>query len=255
VVTGTPAAEQEIVLGMKVAGRLAGRRSVSQINRLDRQRQVTLQASVAPGYGLADRSQALVQAAQELNMPAGYSTLVTGRGRELERTFTEFLIAFAFSVVFMYMILASLYESISHPFTILLALPLAAPFALFSLWATGQSLNLYPALGMLVLLGVVKKNAILQIDHMNALRAAGYPKLEAILMTTLALVGGMLPLALGTGPGAEGCRAAAVAVIGGQSLSLLLDVADDPRRLFADRRAHRLAPLNVKGLLSPIRFT
>jgi len=64
---------------------------VSQINRLDRQRQVTLQASVAPGYGLADRSQALVQAAQELNMPAGYSTLVTGRGRELERTFTEFL--------------------------------------------------------------------------------------------------------------------------------------------------------------------
>ncbi len=199
-------------------------------------------------------------------MPAGYSTLVTGRGRELEHTFTEFLIAFAFSVVFMYMILASLYESISHPFTILLALPLAAPFALFSLWATGQSLNLYPALGMLVLLGVVKKNAILQIDHMNALRAAGYPKLEAILMgnrdrlrpilmTTLALVGGMLPLALGTGPGAEECRAAAVAVIGGQSLSLLLDVADDPRRLFADRRAHRLAPLNVKGLLSPIRFT
>ena len=64
---------------------------MSQIDRLDRQRQVTLQASVAPGYGLADRSQALVQAAQELNMPAGYSTLVTGRGRELERTFTEFL--------------------------------------------------------------------------------------------------------------------------------------------------------------------
>ena len=155
---------------------------MSQINRLDRQRQVTLQASVAPGYGLADRSQALVQAAQELNMPAGYSTLVTGRGRELEHTFTEFLIAFAFSVVFMYMILASLYESISHPFTILLALPLAAPFALFSLWATGQSLNLYPALGMLVLLGVVKKNAILQIDHMNALRAASYPKLVAILI-------------------------------------------------------------------------
>jgi len=148
------------------------------------------------------------------------------------------------------MILASLYESISHPFTILLALPLAAPFALFSLWATGQSLNLYPALGMLVLLGVVKKNAILQIDHMNALRAAGYPKLEAILMTTLALVGGMLPLALGTGPGGEGCRAVAVAVIGGQSLSLLLDVADDPRRLFADRRPHRLS----KPAASPAPF-
>ena len=81
--------------------------------------------------GLADRNQALIEAARDLNMPAGYSTLVTGRGRELERTFTEFLIAFALSVVFMYMILASLFESITHPFTILLALPLAVPFALF----------------------------------------------------------------------------------------------------------------------------
>jgi HAE1 family hydrophobic/amphiphilic exporter-1 len=207
--------------------------SVSQINRLDRQRQVTLQASVAPGYGLADRNQALMAAARELNMPAGYSTIVTGRGRELERTFKEFLIAFALSVAFMYMILASLFESITHPFTILLSLPLAVPFALFSLWATGQSLNLYSALGLLVLFGVVKKNAILQIDHMNNLRAEGMPKLEAILvgnrdrlrpilMTTLALVGGMLPLAMGTGPGAEERRAVAVAVIGGQSLSLLL---------------------------------
>jgi HAE1 family hydrophobic/amphiphilic exporter-1 len=194
---------------------------------------VTLQASVGPGYGLADRNQALIESARELNMPAGYSTLVTGRGRELERTFGEFLIAFSLSVIFMYMILASLYESLTHPLTILLSLPLAVPFALFSLWATGQSLNLYSALGMLVLFGVVKKNAILQIDHMNQLRSEGLPKLEAILegnrdrlrpilMTTLALVGGMLPLALGTGPGAEERRAVAVAVIGGQSLSLLL---------------------------------
>jgi len=207
--------------------------SVSQINRLDRQRQVTLQASISPGYGLADRNQALSEAARDLNMPAGYSTIITGRGRELERTFTEFLIAFSLSVVFMYMILASLFESLTHPFTILLSLPLAVPFALFSLWVTGQSLNLYSALGMLVLFGVVKKNAILQIDHMNQLRADGLPKLQAILegnrdrlrpilMTTLALVGGMLPLALGTGPGAEERRAVAVAVIGGQTLALLL---------------------------------
>jgi HAE1 family hydrophobic/amphiphilic exporter-1 len=213
--------------------------SVSQINRLDRQRQVTLQASVAPGYGLADRNQALAAAARELNMPAGYSTIITGRGRELERTFGEFLIAFALSVVFMYMILASLFESITHPFTILLALPLSVPFALFSMWVMGQSLNLYSALGMLVLFGVVKKNAILQIDHMNTLRAAGHSKMEAILMgnrdrlrpilmTTLALVGGMLPLALGTGPGAEERRAVAVAVIGGQSLSLLLTLVMCP---------------------------
>src|SRR4029079_8952281 len=150
-------------------------RSVSQINRLDRERQVTLQASVAPGYGMADRNQALIEAARELNMPAGYSTIVTARCRELERTFGEFLIAFSLSVIFMYMILASLYESLTHPLTILLSLPLAVPFALFSLWVTGQSLNLYSALGMLVLFGVVKKNAILQIDHMNTLRAEVMP--------------------------------------------------------------------------------
>jgi HAE1 family hydrophobic/amphiphilic exporter-1 len=207
--------------------------SVSQINRLDRQRQVTLQASMAPGYGMADRNEALVKAASELNMPAGYTVTVTGRGKELERTFSEFLVAFTLSVIFMYMILASLFESLTHPLTILLSLPLAVPFALFSLWSTGQTLNLYSALGMLVLFGVVKKNAILQIDHMNTLRTEGMEKLEAvlqgnrdrlrpILMTTMALVGGMLPLALGTGPGAEERRAVAVAVIGGQSLSLLL---------------------------------
>jgi hydrophobic/amphiphilic exporter-1 (mainly G- bacteria), HAE1 family len=213
--------------------------SASRIDRLDRQRQASLRAQIAPGFALADRLEALKQAVIEMNLPIEYSTAISGRGRELERTFTEFLWAFLLSVIFMYMILASQYESTIHPLTILLSLPLSVPFALLSLWLTGNTLNLYSALGILVLFGVVKKNAILQIDHMNRLRAEGMDRLAAImranrdrlrpiLMTTLALVAGMLPLALGTGPGAEERRAIAVVVIGGQTLCLLLTLLVTP---------------------------
>jgi len=211
----------------------------SRIDRSERQREVRLRASIVPGFGQADRIQALREEVAKMNLPAGYTTAVSGRARELEKTFTEFLWVFLLSVIFMYMILASQFESVIHPLTILLSLPLSVPFALFSLWYTGNTLNLYSALGILVLFGVVKKNAILQIDHMNNLRAGGMERLAAImqgnrdrlrpiLMTTLALVAGMLPLAVGTGPGAEERRAIAVVVIGGQMLSLLLTLLVTP---------------------------
>ena len=213
--------------------------SPSRIDRLDRERQVSVRASVAPGYALADRIEALRGSVREMNLPVAYTTTVSGRARELERTFTEFIWAFILSIIFMYMILASQFESVVHPFTILLSLPLSVPFALLSLWGTGDTLNLYSALGVLVLFGVVKKNAILQIDHMNNLREKGMERYEAImqgnrdrlrpiLMTTLALVAGMLPLALGSGPGAEERRSIAIVVIGGQTLSLLLTLIATP---------------------------
>lgn len=217
--------------------------SPSRVDRLDRQRQANLRAGVAPGYAMADRLEALRQAAADLNMPPAYTVTVAGRGRELERTFTEFGWAFMLSIIFMYMVLASQYESVWHPLVILLSLPLSLPFAMFSLWATGNTLNLYSALGMLVLFGVVAKNAILQVDYARNLRERGLDlptavmqasrdRLRPILMTTLALVGGMLPLALGTGPGAEERRAIAMVVIGGQSLSLLLTLVVTPVAFF-----------------------
>jgi len=219
--------------------KLVPTKTASRIDRLDRQRQVSLRAAVAPGYAQADRIAALRAEVDKMGLPTGYSTRVSGRARELETTFHEFLWAFLLSVILMYIILASQFESLVHPFTILLSLPLSVPFAFVSLLIANQTINLYSALGLLVLFGVVKKNAILQIDHMNKLRARGMDRLAAIvqgnrerlrpiLMTTMTLIAGMLPLALGAGPGAEERRAVAVVVIGGQALCLLLTLIVTP---------------------------
>jgi HAE1 family hydrophobic/amphiphilic exporter-1 len=242
-------------------------RSPSRVDRMDRQRQANVRAGVAPGFALADRLDALRQAAGELAMPATYTTAVSGRGRELERTFREFGWAFLLSIAFMYMVLAAQYESLLNPFIILLSLPLSLPFALLSVYLTGDTLNLYSALGMLVLFGVVAKNAILQIDHTLNLRRQGHERgvaileanrdrLRPILMTTMALVGGMLPLALGTGPGAEERRTIAVVVIGGQTLSLFLTLVvvpvayslfDDLAVALRSRRGLRASAQPVEG--------
>ncbi|MDX2029849.1 MAG: efflux RND transporter permease subunit [Blastocatellia bacterium] len=211
----------------------------SRIDRLDRQRVVGVRANIAPGFGLRDRIEAMRNQFTTLGLSPEYSVTIGGRGRELERTFSEFILAFMLSVAFMYMILASQFESVIHPVTILLSLPLSVPFALLSLWFMGDTLNLYSALGVLVLFGVVKKNSILQIDHTLNLRRQGLPRDEAIiqanrdrlrpiLMTTLALVAGMLPLAVGAGPGSEERRSIATVVIGGQTLSLLLTLLVTP---------------------------
>ncbi len=210
------------------------------IDRRNRQRQILISASVIGGQSLSEVINVADSTVKELNMPPGFRTGTIGRSKELGRAGASFLIAFLLSIIFMYMILAAQFESFVDPIVILLSLPLSMPFALLSLIIMGENFSIiYSSVGILVLFGIVKKNSILQVDHIKSLRREGMPRLEAILkgcedrlrpilMTTAALVAGMLPLALGQGAGAGTRRTVAIVVIGGQTLCLLLTLLVTP---------------------------
>ena len=214
-----------------------------QIERVNRQRQILITANIVEGQSLSNVLTILDETVAEMRLPPGYSSGLIGRSKEFGRASRAFVFAFLLSIIFMYMVLAAQFESFIDPLTILVSLPLSVPFALLSLVLAGENYSIiYTSVGILILFGIVKKNSILQIDHIKTLRAEqNVPRMEAILrgcedrlrpilMTTAALVAGMMPLALGTGAGSGSRRTVAIVVIGGQSLCLLLTLLVTPDR-------------------------
>lgn len=219
----------------------------------DRTRAFTLSAGVAGGFTLGEAIDSL-RAVTESQLPPGTTIALGGEARELAESGNELLLAFGLAVIVVLMVLAAQFESLVHPFTVLMAVPLAVVGAIFTLKITGSTVNLYSQIGMILLVGLVTKNSILLVEYANQLRARGAEAVDAILeagrirfrpilMTSVATVMGVLPIALGTGPGATSRRPLGYAIVGGLSFSTLLTLFVVPvvwlqlERLLARRRA------------------
>jgi hydrophobic/amphiphilic exporter-1 (mainly G- bacteria), HAE1 family len=210
------------------------------IDRFNRMRQISVNANldalrITLGSAVAE-ARAKVG---ELGLKAGYQVTFGGSARTLSQAGNDFAIAIILAVAFIYMVLASQFNSFIHPLTIMTALPLSLPAGLLALMAFGMTINVYSAIGLMMLFGIVKKNSILQVDYTNTLRAEGldrhtaivqasHVRLRPILMTTIAIVAGMLPIAFGRGAGSGSRASMAVTIIGGQILCLLLTLLITP---------------------------
>jgi len=214
-------------------------RGPATIERYNRQRQVSVSCNLAPGVALGNALPEVDAYVKELNLPPEYRYEFLGEAKLMADSNSNFAMAFLLAFVFMYMILAAQFESLVHPITILLAVPLTLPFALLSLLFLQTPLDVYAMIGLFMLFGIVKKNGILQVDYTNVLRAQGLPRDEAILkanearlrpilMTTIMLVAAMIPIAAGQGPGASARASMAKVILGGQLLSLLLSLRVTP---------------------------
>lgn len=206
----------------------------------DQNRQLTVQVSAqVSGIPLGTATQEIQQAMKSVAMPAGYSYTFGGAAQQQAQVFAPLEAAFAFSIILVYMLTAALYESLLYPLAILLSLPLATVGALAALTLTGNTLNLYSFMGLIMLMGLVAKNAILLVDYTNTLRAQGVPRNEAlveagrtrlrpILMTTCTMIFAMLPLAVKIGAGSEDRSPMATVLVGGLLTSTLLTLVFVP---------------------------
>jgi len=210
------------------------------IDRYNRMRQISVNANLDRlKITLGDAIAAAHVKVGEVGLKAGYQVTFGGSARTLTQAGNDFVLAIVLSIVFIYMVLASQFNSFIHPLTIMTALPLSLPAGLLALMAFGMTINVYSAIGLMMLFGVVKKNSILQVDYTNTLRERGmdrhralieanHVRLRPILMTTIAIVAGMLPIAFGRGAGSGSRASMAVTIIGGQILCLLLTLLITP---------------------------
>jgi HAE1 family hydrophobic/amphiphilic exporter-1 len=212
--------------------------SASDIRRYDRQREIRLTANVE-GTSMGEANEAFFAQLEKMQVPAGYKVGQAGASNDMDDSFANMVMALGLAVAFIFMILAAQFESYSEPFAILFSLPFALIGALAGLFITGSEISLVSLIGMMMLMGLVTKNAILLIDFakqrmlqgiscQEALVAAGTIRLRPILMTSMAIIFGMLPIALGLGPGAETRAPMAHAIIGGVLTSTLLTLVIVP---------------------------
>jgi multidrug efflux pump len=203
-----------------------------ELNHFNRVRAATISGGLAPGFTLGQAVDSLNRIADEV-LPRGSSTALAGESRELEESGASLYFAFILALVVVFMVLASQFESLVHPFTVLLAVPLAVTGALFTLLLAGSTINVYSQIGMILLIGLVTKNSILLVEYINQLKErgmstvdaaleAGRIRLRPILMTSVATIMGALPIALGLGAGSLSRRPLGYAIVGGLLFSTLL---------------------------------
>ena len=205
-----------------------------QIDRQDRQRQITIMGNLAEDKPLGAAIQDVNSIQQEVGLPEGITTAYTGAGDMMAESFASINFSLFLAIVLIYMILASQFESLVHPLTIMLSLPLSIGGALGGLWLTGRTLNIFSMIGMIMLMGLVTKNAILLVDYTNLLRRehgldrdeallkAGPVRLRPILMTAFSTIAGMIPIAIGLGAGSETRAPMGTCVVGGMITSTML---------------------------------